>query len=112
MTSDTPKLSFDTLQALTEERGKLWGDPGAEFHFIEMGGEAGEALNKFKKLLRHRKGMVGGCPDLEPIADELGDVVICAALCAIDLGLDLGEIVARKFNKTSEKHGFPQRLNG
>lgn len=104
-------LTFSELQAASQRRLPEFGaDPGTEFRFIELGGEAGEALNAYKKLLRFQKGMVGGDAALTPIADELGDVVICAALCANALGLDLGEITARKFNKTSDKHRFQTRI--
>jgi hypothetical protein len=39
------------------------------------------------------------------IADEIADNVIYLDLMAQSLGLDLGEIVANKFNKTSDKIG-------
>lgn len=81
-----------------------------EFSAIELGGETGELLNKIKKYLRFKAGMVGGEDNLEDVADELGDVAICCSLLAIQLGISLGDVTARKFNKTSEKHGFPVTL--
>lgn len=103
-------MTFEQLQQATRDRGWLWGNVDLDFRFIELGGEAGEALNAYKKYLRYCNGMPGGVADLEPIADELADVIICAVNVANEFGMDVSDIVARKFNKTSEKHGFPQRL--
>lgn len=108
-------LTFDQLANANSLRAPEWGGPPAslEFKAIELGGEAGEALNKIKKFLRHELGCVGGV-DLETtreeVADELGDVVICADLLATKLGIDLGRATTRKFNKTSDKHGFTVRI--
>jgi NTP pyrophosphatase (non-canonical NTP hydrolase) len=59
-----------------------------------------------KKNIRAQLDMPGGSFDLTPTEDELGDVVICCSLLANRLGINLGDVVARKFNKTSNKHGF------
>lgn len=40
------------------------------------------------------------------MADELADVIIAADLVASELGIDLGQAVADKFNATSRKHGM------
>jgi NTP pyrophosphatase (non-canonical NTP hydrolase) len=108
-------LTFDQLQQANIARGKLWVQdcdekPGLLFAAVELGGEAGECMNKIKKLERFRLGMAGGEDNLPEVADEIADVVICASLLANKLSLDLGEITARKFNKTSEKRGFPVKL--
>jgi len=124
-------LTFDQLQQANKDRAVHWRgggkSPGVESNIIELGGEAGElleammlavevaaktgkVLNESKKYLRHVNGMVGGKDNLDDVADELGDVVICCSLLANKLGLDLAEITARKFNKTSDKHGFPVKL--
>jgi NTP pyrophosphatase (non-canonical NTP hydrolase) len=78
-----------------------------------MCGEAGEAANVVKKIRRHETGMPDRIPlpQLLPmLADELGDVVAYADLTARYYGIDLGNAVARKFNKISEREGFPERL--
>ena len=111
-----PPLTFDALQDANRERGKVWGkgqDIPVLFNAVELGGECGELLNAIKKAERYKLGMPGGVSfgqSMQDIADELGDVVICCSLLANKLGIDLGAATARKFNKTSEKHGFPQRL--
>ncbi len=106
-------LSFDRLRNVSGERALEWnkGEPGPlSFAMMELAGETGEACNAAKKMARHEMGWVGGNTDTQALAEELADVVICADLAAAQVGIDLGEAVRMKFNKTSEKHGFTQRL--
>jgi NTP pyrophosphatase (non-canonical NTP hydrolase) len=77
---------------------------------MELAGETGEACNAAKKIARLQRGMAGGSDESDNLAEELADVVICADLAAIRAGIDLGAAIVAKFNKTSEKHGFPERL--
>lgn len=107
------QLTLAELQRASTERGVAWrnGQPSLslEFAVIELGGEAGELLDATKKYLRQMYGMKGAGP-LSDVLDELADVVICCSLLANKLEIDLADAVARKFNATSVKHGFPQRL--
>ena len=129
------QLTIADIQRATKERGKQWGSPGLQFRGLELGGETGEmteailqitnrlyelgleasksvgkALEAMKKIVRFQNNMAGGTEDTAALEDEMGDVVICVALLANELGLDLGAIVERKFNKTSEKYGFDVKL--
>lgn len=107
------QLSFSLLRDANQRRAAQWnnGSPtGIEFSAVELAGEAGEVCNSVKKLMRHQRGMAGGVADVQPIAAELADLVISADLLAAELGIDLGEAVARKFNATSRKHGFQVEL--
>lgn len=45
------------------------------------------------------------------LADELADVVIYLDILAAQLGIDLGEAVMKKWNKTSEKVGVPMYID-
>ena len=107
-------INFEDLRKANATRDPEWGNTEGQvdlaFRGLELAGEVGEACNQIKKLERHLRCMVGGDPDLEPIKDELGDVVICADLVAMQLGIDLAKAVQRKFNKTSAKHGFETTL--
>ena len=80
------------------------------FRGVELAGEVGEACNQLKKLERVRLGLVGGKLDTADLCEELADVVICVDLIAMDLGIDLGEAVRQKFNRTSEKYSLETRL--
>lgn len=79
-------------------------------------GEAGEAANIAKKLLRKEQELERFVddPDVDILRDKLGselaDVVIYADLVAQRLGLSLGSLVANKFNETSEKYNAGERL--
>lgn len=83
------------------------------FRSNELGGEAGEAMNFVKKIVRQLNGMKGGMSlneGKQGLAKELADVVICADRLAEVFSIDLGAAVIAKFNETSEKHGFNTRL--
>lgn len=83
-----------------------------------MAGEAGEACNLAKKLLRHRDGVAGNKKpedrDVESLrlrcAEELADVVIYADLAMRALGHDLNDTVRRVFNRKSDELGAPYKV--
>lgn len=118
-------ISFDELREANESRVRLWHPDfnapptagawsGADWSNA-MCGEAGEAANIVKKIRRYECGLKGmGDPSflelIEMLGEELADTVTYADLLAAYYGLDLGIHVAAKFNKVSEKQGFPQRL--
>lgn len=111
-------LTFAELSEKSQSRRDRWHTPdtepwtGADWSNA-MCGEAGEAANVVKKLRRHETGMPDRIPRSELVAmlaDELGDVVAYADLLARHYGIDLGEAVADKFNRVSEREGFPERL--
>lgn len=106
-----------TLQALTTAntaRQKEWlagrAPLSLEFSAVELAGETGEACNEVKKIIRHRNGLAGGKDHTDDLARELADVVICANLVAIAANINLAHWVPKKFNETSDKHGFTTRL--
>lgn len=106
-------LDFFTLRQANIARDIEWGK-GQNFSLSyrgnELAGETGEACNELKKLEREQMGLVGSRSTIEKAADELADVIICADLAAMELGIDLAAAVARKFNKTTEKYGLETRL--
>jgi hypothetical protein len=83
-------LTFAGLQTRANaERGAEWVQaattkPGLEFNAtIELGGEIGRTLEQSQEVSAiHVGGMAGACRSgndaSNPVADELGDVVICA----------------------------------
>ena len=105
-------MNFRRLAQAVGFREPEWGtEPRCPlFAACELGGEVGEVLNEVKKLDRWKKGLVGGKELSDDLADELGDVVICCELLARKYGIDLGQAVATKFNKTSEKHGMKTKI--
>jgi NTP pyrophosphatase (non-canonical NTP hydrolase) len=99
-------LSFAELKLACMLRQREWDASGIlslEYRALEMFGEAGEACNVVKKLIRERLGLPGSRSSVAALAEELADVVICADLVATHEGIDLGAAVREKFNKTSEE---------
>jgi NTP pyrophosphatase (non-canonical NTP hydrolase) len=109
-----PCGEFAALRQANLARAKEWNptgvDTGPGFAGLELAGEVGELCNLVKKAERSRLGLVGGSVSPVLIAQELADVVICADLVGIELGLDIWPIVVRKFNQTSKEKGFRTRL--
>ena len=105
-------MDLNFLQDKLADRGMEWrkAPTSNEFAIIEMAGEAGEVCNAYKKYMRHEYGMAGGEASLEPIAEEVADVIISAVLVAMKLGINLDETIKNKFNKTSEKNGLSSRI--
>jgi NTP pyrophosphatase (non-canonical NTP hydrolase) len=101
-----------TLRAANLARQAEW-DVGNQLSLSyrgnEMAGEVGEACNVIKKLERERMGIRGSRDTVAHLAEELADVIICADLIAMSVGLDLDEAVRAKFNKTSEANGLATR---
>lgn len=106
-------MNFDYLREANIVRQSEWGGSDkatVEFRALEVGGETGELLEAVKKLTRKRLGIVGSTASLDDVADEAGDVVIAVDLLCHKLGIDLGEAVRQKFNKTSRKYKLKTRL--
>ena len=93
-----------------DAEGRLQGDIGLLWRSNELGGEVGELQNAIKKLVRENMGIRGSRTTTWALVDELADVVICADLLAMDLGIDLDLAVRAKFNQTSDKVGIAVRL--
>jgi NTP pyrophosphatase (non-canonical NTP hydrolase) len=116
----TNGLSFAELRHVSLQRCVRWhpggiGEWSLSDWFTATMGELGEAANVAKKLNRIRDGMVGNGDATEEklradLADEIADVAIYLDILAASEGIDLGAAIARKFNATSEKVGFPERL--
>jgi NTP pyrophosphatase (non-canonical NTP hydrolase) len=115
-------LKFSDLRSVNVSRCARWHPPTSEPWTCAdwsnaLCGEAGELANVIKKIRRHATGAVNkGDPPLEQLvkaaADELADVVIYADLLAHYFGIDLGQAIRSKFNRVSEKYGFPERIGG
>lgn len=93
---------------------------------VALTGELGEACNLIKKLRRVEDGIrnepvdptsIIGEWDAQKraeltalIGEELADTYLYLDLLCTRLGIDLTAEVVRKFNVTSERYGFPERL--
>jgi NTP pyrophosphatase (non-canonical NTP hydrolase) len=113
VSSDEEVLTFEELRIKNVERCEQvfhrlidWSIEDWTLAFI---GEAGEACNAVKKLKRYYEGTntkrdpatEDEC--IENIGKELADTIIYADLLAARLGIDLEEVIRRKFNVVSDR---------
>lgn len=115
-------LTFQEVIAANVSRAVRWhpgfpddGDWSIADWSNAMCGEAGELANVVKKIRRYECGLRGELdPPLdglrEQAAEEVADVILYALLVAAKLGIDTPAAVVAKFNKVSERQGFPERL--
>lgn len=114
----TNGLTFNTLRGANLKRLPMFRDAkGRTCHSKNDGsdwspaqwlqavtGELGEYANLRKKVERGDLTIEEARPML---ADELADVVIYLDILAAQLGVNLGEAIISKWNRTSEKVGAP-----
>lgn len=114
----TDGLTFNTLRAANMKRLPMFkGRKGQLAHTKEDGsdwspaqwlqavmGELGEYANLRKKIERGDLSIEEG---KSALADELADVVIYLDILAAQLGINLGEAVMSKWNRTSERMNVP-----
>lgn len=96
------------LDTAVRLRGREPGTAGSyslSFRGNELAGEVGEACNILKKLDRERMGLAGKRASVEDLKEELADIIICVALVAADLDIDIVPEIPKKFNKTSRERG-------
>jgi NTP pyrophosphatase (non-canonical NTP hydrolase) len=110
---------MNDFQALNETRCRRWHALESwdiNDWIVALGGEVGEAQNIVKKMNRIRDNIKGN-PDekdihelREKLLDELSDAYIYLDLVFTYLGANKERRIAKKFNQTSEKYGFPERM--
>ena len=137
MSGSYDHLTFGDLRAANVSRAKRWhpgfGSSDADWSSADwsnaMQGEVGEVAEVFvllvaasgksgnivKKLRRYECGLhnIGDpAPDelIAMLGSELADTVAYADLLGAHYNLDLGFYIVDKFNRVSEKQGFPERL--
>lgn len=114
-------MRFEDLRAANVSRVGRWHPKAGVMEWslsdwgVAAGGEMGEALDIIKKLNRYRDGLAKPSFRSEEqllvdLGKELADITIYLDLLALRAGIDLGAVVAAKFNEVSEKMGFPERL--
>ena len=69
---------------------------------LGLGGEAGEILNKLKKVLRDENSRISDEKKKE-LSDEIGDVLWYVASLCTELSLDLGEVAEYNVKKLKSR---------
>lgn len=110
-----------SISVINRARSRRWHPRGLEDWTVlewagAMAGEAGEACNAAKKVrrlelrLRQRTGPVDMATALAKLAEEVADTYLYLDLLCARTGIDFREAIIDKFNQTSEREGFPERL--
>lgn len=98
-------IDFDMYQvnarttAIYPGRGKLLG---LLYTSIGLGGEAGEFLNKVKKILRDDNGTVSDERKVA-IKNELGDILWYIAMACDELNFRMAEVANDNINKLANR---------
>ena len=118
-------LTFAEITAVNIARCNRWHRGGIndwtpERWMTATTGELGEAANALKKLFRIDDEIANISEAdrqistrqeaIDKIAEEVADTFIYLNLFACRLGIDLAAEVVKKFNSTSERYGFPERI--
>lgn len=97
-------MTFDEYQRKALTTAVAYDDPLIARTIWAMGvaGEAGEVIEKWKKIVAYKEGQVSKI-DLDELAKELGDVVWYIAVLADSLGLSLDKIMDKNINKLADR---------
>lgn len=97
-------MTFDEYQKQALTTAITNPDPLMDKTIWAMGvsGEAGEVIEKWKKIVAYKDGKVSD-EDLAELAKELGDVVWYIAVLAHSLGLSFDEIMQKNVAKLQER---------
>jgi NTP pyrophosphatase (non-canonical NTP hydrolase) len=97
-------VTFDEYQkqALTTAINEY--EPLMEKTIWAMGvaGEAGEVVEKWKKIVAYKNGVISD-EDISELAKELGDVVWYIAVFAHTLGLSFDDVMQRNVSKLQDR---------
>lgn len=97
-------MTFDDYQKKALKTAIFNKDPLMDKTIWAMGisGEAGEVLEKWKKIVAYKDGVVSK-DDKEEIKKELGDVVWYIAMMAHSLDLSFDEIIELNIEKLASR---------
>jgi NTP pyrophosphatase (non-canonical NTP hydrolase) len=73
-------------------------DMAVPYTLLGLSGEVGEVCNKYKKIIRDKRGNLNA-EDVGELQQELGDVLWYLATCMSSLGLDMEQTAAINLNK-------------
>lgn len=96
--------TFNEYQAQALTTAVHHDNPEMDKSIFAMGiaGEAGEVIEKWKKIVAYRNGVVTD-EDKQELSKELGDVLWYIAVFAHELGLSLDSIVEQNLAKLASR---------
>lgn len=93
--------TYSTSISMTDEEGNGTPLPWV-YPALGLSGEAGEILEKFKKIIRDQKGQIFP-EDRENIKKELGDVLWYCASISDELGINLDDVAQANIDKLYDR---------
>jgi NTP pyrophosphatase (non-canonical NTP hydrolase) len=106
----TAALKYDTFEGYKDGKMKYSRDgimiatePGLIEKVMGLPGEAGEAADKFKKIIRDKSGIIS-LSDRDEIAKELGDVMWYVAMVAEYLEIPLSDVANMNIDKLESRY--------
>jgi NTP pyrophosphatase (non-canonical NTP hydrolase) len=98
-------MTFDEYQKIALTTAQPNSDSLMEKTIWAMGisGEAGEVIEKWKKIVAYKEGVISD-EDKEELKKEIGDVVWYLAVFADSLGLTFEEVIQRNVEKLSSRN--------
>lgn len=97
-------MTFDDYQKQALTTAIANPDPLLDKSIWVMGvaGEAGEVVEKWKKIVAYREGVITD-DDLQELSKELGDVVWYIAVLAHSLGLSFDDVMQQNIEKLKSR---------
>jgi len=97
-------MTFDDYQKKALKTAVNYSDPLMAKTIWAMGvaGEAGEVIEKWKKIIAYKDGQVSRA-DLDELGKELADVVWYIAVLADNLGLSFDQIMRDNIKKLADR---------
>ena len=97
-------MTFDEYQQQALTTAIHHPNPEMDKSIFAMGiaGEAGEVIEKWKKIVAYREGVITE-EDLRELSKELGDVLWYIALFAHELGLSFNDIAQQNADKLASR---------
>lgn len=97
-------MTFNEYQQTALTTAVHHANPEMDKSIFAMGiaGEAGEVLEKWKKIVAYRDGKISD-DALAELSKELGDVLWYIAVFAHELGIELDDIVAQNVAKLASR---------
>lgn len=92
-----------TTDLFSDESKKYAHNPGYVAKILGLSGEAGEVAEKYKKIIRDKKGIVSP-EDKTELTKELGDVLWYTAVLAHYLGVSFDEVARKNIDKLSSRN--------
>lgn len=101
-------MTFDEYQTLAMRTDlaadvRDWNDVRNFEKLLGLGGEAGELMDKFKKILRDKNGVISQ-EDLVELVKEIGDVLWYLAVISEHLDVKFSDVAEKNIAKLADRH--------